>query len=51
MHIFLTKGITETDLLWSDVRQGYTWVRRAAHILKKYLVGLEEKLIKERLPS
>jgi hypothetical protein len=33
MRIFLTKGLTETASLWSDVQQGYAWVRRAAHIL------------------
>ena len=33
MQIFLTKGLTETDALWSDVQQGYAWVHRAAHIL------------------
>ncbi len=33
MQIFLTKGLTETAALWSDVQQGYAWVHRAAHIL------------------
>jgi hypothetical protein len=33
MHIFLTKGVTETALLWSDVQQGYAWIHRAAHLL------------------
>ncbi len=33
MQVFLTKGLTETALAWSDVRQGYAWVHRAAHIL------------------
>lgn len=33
MQFFLTKGLTETTALWSDVQQGYTWVHRAAHIL------------------
>jgi hypothetical protein len=33
MQIFLAKGLTETASLWSDVRQGYAWVHRAAHIL------------------
>jgi hypothetical protein len=33
MHAFLTKGLTETAALWSDVKQGYAWVHRAAHIL------------------
>ena len=33
MQIFLTKGLAETASLWSDVRQGYTWVHRAAHLL------------------
>jgi hypothetical protein len=33
MQIFLEKGLTQTAALWSDVQQGYTWVRRAAHIL------------------
>jgi hypothetical protein len=35
MHAFLTKGLTETAALWSDVEQGYTWVHRAAHLLSK----------------
>jgi hypothetical protein len=33
MQVFLTKGLTETASLWSDVQQGYAWVHRAAHIL------------------
>ncbi len=33
MQSFLTKGLTETAPLWSDVQQGYAWVHRAAHIL------------------
>ena len=33
MQFFLTKGLTETASLWSDVQQGYAWVHRAAHIL------------------
>jgi hypothetical protein len=33
MHVFLTKGLTETATLWSDVEQGYAWVHRAAHLL------------------
>src|SRR5256885_1911805 len=33
MHAFLTKGLTETAALWSDVQLGYAWVHRAAHIL------------------
>ena len=33
MQVFLTKGLTETALLWSDVRQGYAWIYRAAHLL------------------
>ena len=33
MQFFLTKGLTKTTALWSDVQQGYTWVHRAAHIL------------------
>ena len=33
MQIFLEKGLTQTAALWSDVRQGYVWVYRAAHIL------------------
>jgi hypothetical protein len=33
MQFLLTKGVTETASLWSDVRQGYAWVHRAAHIL------------------
>jgi hypothetical protein len=39
MQSFLTKGLTETASLWSDVEQGYVWVYRAAHILSN-----EEKL-------
>jgi len=33
MQFFLTKGLTETTTLWSDIQQGYTWVHQAAHIL------------------
>jgi len=33
MQFFLTKGLTETAPLWSDVKLGYAWVHRAAHIL------------------
>ena len=33
MQIFLTKGLTETAALWTDVTQEYAWVHRAAHIL------------------
>jgi hypothetical protein len=33
MHSFLTKGLTETAPLWSDVEQGYTWAHKAAHLL------------------
>src|SRR5260370_1217927 len=33
MQFFLTKGLTETTALWSDIQQGYAWVHRAAHIL------------------
>jgi hypothetical protein len=40
MRIFLTKGLTETASLWSDVRQGYAWVHRAAHLLAN-----DEKLL------
>jgi hypothetical protein len=39
MRIFLTKGLAETAFLWSDVRQEYAWVHRAAHLLAN-----EEKL-------
>jgi hypothetical protein len=33
MQFFLTKGLTETAPLWSDIQQGYAWVYRAAHLL------------------
>jgi hypothetical protein len=33
MRAFLTKGLTKTAPLWSDVEQGYTWVHKAAHLL------------------
>jgi hypothetical protein len=33
MLAFLTKGLTQTASLWSDVEQGYVWVHRAAHLL------------------
>jgi hypothetical protein len=33
MQFFLTKGLTETTPLWSDIQQGYAWVYRAAHLL------------------
>ncbi len=33
MQAFLTKGLTETAALWSDVQLGYAWVHRAAHLL------------------
>src|SRR5581483_2778973 len=35
MQSFLTKGLTQTAALWSDVQQGDAWVHRAAHILTK----------------
>ncbi len=33
MLVFLSKGLTQTGPLWSDVEQGYAWVHRAAHLL------------------
>jgi hypothetical protein len=33
MQFFLTTGLAETAELWADVKQGYAWVHRAAHIL------------------
>ncbi len=33
LYRLLTKGIAATEPLWSDVRVGYGWVHRAAHIL------------------
>jgi hypothetical protein len=33
MQLVLAKGLTETVSLWSDVKLGYAWVHRAAHIL------------------
>jgi hypothetical protein len=33
MQFFLTKGLTKTAPLWSDIQQGYAWVYRAAHLL------------------
>ena len=33
MQCSLSKGLTETAALWSDVQQGYAWVHRAAHLL------------------
>jgi hypothetical protein len=33
LRSFLTKGLTETAPLWSDVEQGYAWVHKAAHLL------------------
>jgi hypothetical protein len=33
MHSFLTKGLVETQTLWTDVERGYRWVHRAAHLL------------------
>lgn len=33
MQSFLTKGLIETHLLWTDVEKGYQWVHRAAHLL------------------
>ncbi len=33
MQSFLTKGLTETAVLWSDVQLSYAWVHRAAHLL------------------
>ena len=32
MQFFLTKGLTETAPLWSDMQQGYAWIYRAAHL-------------------
>jgi hypothetical protein len=33
MQLLLTKGLTETASLWSDIKLGYAWVHRAAHVL------------------
>jgi hypothetical protein len=33
MQCSLSKGLTQTSALWSDVQQGDAWVQRAAHIL------------------
>ena len=33
MLAFLTKGLTQTASLWSDVEQGYAWIHRAANLL------------------
>lgn len=33
MQTLLTKGLTQTASLWPGVKQGYTWVHRAAHLL------------------
>jgi hypothetical protein len=33
LYRLLTKGITATEPLWSDIQVGYDWVHRAAHIL------------------
>jgi hypothetical protein len=33
LYQLLTKGVTATDPLWSDVQAGYGWVHRAAHVL------------------
>jgi len=33
MRTFLANGLTQTAAFWSDVKLGYAWVRRAAHIL------------------
>ena len=33
LQSILTKGLTATRSLWSDVQTGYRWVYRAAHIL------------------
>ncbi|HTD18937.1 MAG TPA: ISNCY family transposase, partial [Ktedonobacteraceae bacterium] len=33
LQSMLTKGLTATSSLWSDVQTGYHWVYRAAHIL------------------
>ncbi|GHP00281.1 hypothetical protein KSF_103280 [Reticulibacter mediterranei] len=33
MRTFLANGLTQTAACWSDVKLGYAWVRRAAHIL------------------
>lgn len=33
MQLLLTKGLTETAALWSDIKLGYAWVHRAAHVL------------------
>src|SRR6266702_5858501 len=33
MQFFLTKGLTKTAPLWSDIKLGYVWVYRAAHRL------------------
>ena len=33
MQFFLTKGLTQTAPWWSDIKLGYGWVYRAAHLL------------------
>jgi len=33
LHRLLTKGVAETEPLWSDVQAGYALVYRAAHVL------------------
>ena len=33
MQLFLTQALAEAAALWLDVKQGYAWVHRAAHML------------------
>ncbi len=33
LQLILTKGMIATELLWSDVQVGFTWIHRAAHLL------------------
>jgi hypothetical protein len=33
MQLFLAKGLDATASLWAEVKQGYAWVHRAAHLL------------------
>jgi hypothetical protein len=36
LQSLLTRGLADTAALWPDVRAGYHWVRRTAHILSNH---------------
>jgi hypothetical protein len=48
LHQLLRRGLEETAVLWPPVRQAYTWVKRAAELLKNE-AGLSAPKLRRRL--